>query len=128
MKILKIFLILSSLFIFLNADDDHYKEHKYKNLEYLKLDDNQIKQMRNILIKYKNKYEDFYDFKEDKEDELEDLIKEDSFDRKKYTQILTNIHTKAIELQTQRIEEIFNILNKKQRKKFAKYHEEWEID
>jgi Spy/CpxP family protein refolding chaperone len=128
MKILKIFLILSSLFIFLNADDDHYKEHKYKNLEYLKLDTNQIKQMRTILIKYKNKYEDFYDFKEDKEDELEDLIKEDSFDRKKYTQILTNIHTKAIELQTQRIEEIFNILNKKQRKKFAKYHEEWEID
>lgn len=128
MKILKLFLILSSLFIFLNADDDHYKEHKYKNLEYLKLDDNQIKQMRNILIKYKNKYEDFYDFKEDKEDELEDLIKEDSFDRKKYTQILTNIHTKAIELQTQRMEEIFNILNKKQRKKFAKYHEEWEID
>lgn len=128
MKILKLFLILSSLFIFLNADDDYHKKHKYKNLEYLKLDDNQIKQMRNILIKYKNKYEDFYDFKEDKEDELEDLIKEDSFDRKKYTQILTNIHTKAIELQTQRIEEIFNILNKKQRKKFAKYHEEWEID
>lgn len=128
MKILKLFLILSSLFIFLNADDDYHKKHKYKNLEYLKLDDNQIKQMRNILIKYKNKYEDFYDFKEDKEDELEDLIKEDSFDRKKYTQILTNIHTKAIELQTQRMEEIFNILNKKQRKKFAKYHEEWEID
>lgn len=128
MKILKLFLILSSLFIFLNADDDYHKKHKYKNLEYLKLDDNQIKQMRNILIKYKNKYEDFYDFKEDKEDELEDLIKEDSFDRKKYTQILTNIHIKAIELQTQRMEEIFNILNKKQRKKFAKYHEEWEID
>jgi Spy/CpxP family protein refolding chaperone len=128
MKILKLFLILSSLFIFLNADDDYHKKHKYKNLEYLKLDDNQIKQMRNILIKYKNKYEEFYEFKEDKEDELEDLIKEDSFDRKKYTQILTNIHTKAIELQTQRMEEIFNILNKKQRKKFAKYHEEWEID
>ena len=55
MKILKIFLILCSIFLFLNGDDDYKKyKHSYKNLDYLNLDVKQVKAIKNILLELKN--------------------------------------------------------------------------
>ena len=67
MKILKIFLILSSLFLFLNADDyksKHKYKHSYKNLEYLDLNKEQIKEIKDVLIEFKYKYKDFYEYEQ----------------------------------------------------------------
>ena len=76
MKILKVFLVLISLCLYLNADDDyeeHYekfekykdryykssKHHLYKSLDYLDLNDFQIKQLKDVLIDYKKSYKRF---------------------------------------------------------------------
>lgn len=127
MKILKIFLLLSSLFLFVNADDHKY-EHSYKNLEYLDLDNIQLKQMKLILIEYKHKYKDFYEYKEDQEENLEDIMKAEKFDKNMYLEILKEIRIKASVLESEKMEEIHNILNNEQRKRFAKYLEEWEVE
>ena len=77
MKILKIFLILCSIFLFLNGDDDYKKyKHSYKNLDYLNLDEKQVKAIKNILLELKDEYKEFYEFKDDIEDDIEDLIEE----------------------------------------------------
>ena len=129
MKILRIFLLLSSLFLFVNADDDHKKyKHSYKNLEYLELNKEQLKQMKDILIDFKHKYKDFYEYKEDKEDELKDIMKADIFDEKQYLEILNDIKTKASLFEIEKIKNIHTILDEKQRKKFSKYLEEWEVE
>ncbi len=129
MKILRIFLLLSSLFLFANADDDDHKyKHSYKNLEYLELNKEQLKQMKDILIDFKHKYKDFYEYKEDKEDELKDIMKADIFDEKQYLEILNDIKTKASLLEIEKIKNIHTILDEKQRKKFSKYLEEWEVE
>ena len=129
MKILRIFLLLSSLLLFVNADDDHKKyKHSYKNLEYLELNKEQLKQMKDILIDFKHKYKDFYEYKEDKEDELKDIMKADIFDEKQYLEILNDIKTKASLLEIEKIKNIHTILDEKQRKKFSKYLEEWEVE
>ena len=129
MKILRIFLLLSSLFLFVNADDDDHKyKHSYKNLEYLELNKEQLKQMKDILIDFKHKYKDFYEYKEDKEDELKDIMKADIFDEKQYLEILNDIKTKASLLEIEKIKNIHTILDEKQRKKFSKYLEEWEVE
>ena len=129
MKILKIFLILSSLFLFVNADDDDHKyKHSYKNLEYLELNSSQLEKMKDILIDFKHKYKDFYEDKEDKEDELKDIMKADIFDEKQYLEILNDIKTKASLLEIEKIKNIHTILDEKQRKKFSKYLEEWEVE
>ena len=75
MKILKIFLLLSSLFLFLNASDDKHNRYSYKNLEYLDLDSDQIKRIKDVLIESKQKYKDFYEYKQEKEDKLKDILK-----------------------------------------------------
>jgi periplasmic protein CpxP/Spy len=127
MKILKIFLLLSSLFLFVNADDHKY-EHSYKSLEYLELDNTQLKQMKVILIEYKHKYKDFYEYKEDQEKNLENIMKAEKFDKNMYLEILKEIRTKASILESEKMEKIHNILNNEQRKRFAKYLEEWEVE
>ena len=125
MKILKIFLILCSIFLFLNGDDDYKKyKHSYKNLDYLNLDEKQVKAIKNILLELKDEYKEFYEFKDD----IEDLIEESNFDEKLYIQKSMEIKKKATILEAKRIKKILEILNEKQRDKFADHFKEWIIE
>ena len=129
MKILKIFLILCSIFLFLNGDDDYKKyKHSYKNLDYLHLDEKQIKAIKNILLELKDEYKDFYEYKENQEDLLEDLMEDKNFDEKQYLKIISDIKIKAAILEVERLKKIHAILDEKQREEFAEYLEEWEIE
>ena len=129
MKILRIFLLLSSLFLFVNVDDDHKKyKHSYKNLEYLELNKEQLKQMKDILIDFKHKYKDFYEYKDDKEDILEDIMEDKNFDEKLYFETLIDLKTRAAKLEVEKMSKIHKILDEKQREKFADYLEEWEVE
>jgi hypothetical protein len=129
MKILKIFLILSSLYLFLNADDDHKKyKHSYKNLDFLHLNPTQMEKIKTILIDFKKEYKTFYEYKENQEDLLEDLMEDKNFDEKQYLKIISDIKIKAAILEVERLKKIHSILDEKQREEFAEYLEEWEIE
>lgn len=129
MKILKIFLILSSLYLFLNADDDHKKyKHLYKNLDFLHLNPTQMEKIKTILIDFKKEYKTFYEYKENQEDLLEDLMEDKNFDEKQYLKIISDIKIKAAILEVERLKKIHAILDEKQREEFAEYLEEWEIE
>jgi periplasmic protein CpxP/Spy len=129
MKILKIFLLLGSLFLFVNADNnDHWYRHSYKNLDYLELNNEQTAKMKEILIEFKEQYKEFYEFKEKQEDRLRDILKDDILNEKEYLTILNEIKSKASLLEVQKMKNIHNILNEKQRKKFSKYFKEWEVE
>ena len=129
MKILKIFLILSSLYLFLNADDDHKKyKHSYKNLDFLHLNPTQMEKIKTILIDFKKEYKTFYEYKENQEDLLGDLMEDKNFDEKQYLKIISDIKIKAATLEVERLKKIHAILDEKQREEFAEYLEEWEIE
>ena len=129
MKILKIFLILSSLYLFLNADDGHKKyKHSYKNLDFLHLNPTQMEKIKTILIDFKKEYKTFYEYKENQEDLLEDLMEDKNFDEKQYLKIISDIKIKAAILEVERLKKIHSILDEKQREEFAEYLEEWEIE
>ncbi len=129
MKILKIFLILSSLYLFLNADDDHKKyKHSYKNLDFLHLNPTQMEKIKTILIDFKKEYKSFYEYKENQENLLKDLMEDKNFDEKQYLKIISDIKIKAAILEVERLKKIHAILDEKQREEFAEYLEEWEIE
>ena len=129
MKILKIFLILCSIFLFLNGDDDYKKyKHSYKNLDYLNLDEKQVKAIKNILLELKDEHKEFYEFKDNIEDDIEDLIEESNFDEKLYIQKSMEIKKKATILEAKRIKKILEILNEEQRDEFADHFKEWIIE
>ena len=128
MKILKIFLILSSLFLFSHASDDKHNKYSHKNLEYLDLTSQQIEKIKEVLIEFKHKYKVFYEYKKEKEDKLKDIIKNNVFDEKSYLEILDDLKMKASLLEIEKMKKIHNILDEKQRKKFSEYLEEWEVE
>ena len=129
MKILKIFLILSSLYLFLNADDDHKKyKHSYKNLDFLHLNPTQLEKIKTILIDFKKEYKSFYEYKDNQENLLKDLMEDKNFDEKQYLKIISDIKIKAAILEVERLKKIHVILDEKQREEFAEYLEEWEIE
>lgn len=128
MKILKIFLLLSSLFLFSHASDDKHNKYSHKNLEYLDLTSQQIEKIKEVLIEFKHKYKVFYEYKKEKEDKLKDIIKNNVFDEKSYLEILDDLKMKASLLEIEKMKKIHNILDEKQRKKFSEYLEEWEVE
>ena len=129
MKILKIFLILSSLYLFLNADDDHKKyKHSYKNLDFLHLNPSQLEKIKTILIDFKKEYKSFYEYKENQENLLKDLMEDKNFDEKQYLKIISDIKIKAAILEVERLKKIHAILDEKQREEFSEYLKEWEIE
>ena len=129
MKILKIFLILCSLFLCLNGDSDYKKyKHSYKNLDYLNLDDNQVRAIKDILLELKDEYKEFYKYKDMVDDEIEDMIEESNFDENLYIKKTIEIKKIATTLEAKRIKRFHEILNEKQRDKFADHFKEWIIE
>lgn len=129
MRILKILIVLISMVLFLNADDDHKKyKHSYKNLEYLQLERSQKEEIKGVLLSFKYKYKEFYKYKDEQEDILEDIIEENEFDEKLYYQTLMKIKERAAQLEVAKLKEIHKILDEEQREKFSDYLEEWQVE
>ena len=126
MKILKIFLLLISFVLILNADNKH--KYSYKDLDYLDLNEDQVKVIKKALLDLKKDYKEFYEYKDEQEDILEDIIESDNFNEELYYKIVMDLKTKAAKLEVKRIKKIHEVLNKKQREEFADYLEEWEIE
>lgn len=126
MKILKIFLLLISFVLILNADNKH--KYSYKDLDYLDLNEDQVKVIKKALLDLKKDYKEFYEYKHEQEDILEDIIEADNFNEELYYKIVMDLKTKATKLEVKRIKKIHEVLNKKQREEFADYLEEWEIE
>lgn len=137
----KILIVLVFSFIFnafVNADDDfekyknkYYKSDKYnlyKNFDFLNLDSTQYIKLKDILIQYNEDYRELHEYKEDIEDEIKDILEDEYFDSRKFSTLLKDIKSKEVEIETIKIKKIHAILSKKQRKKLAKYIEEWELD
>ncbi|KLD97137.1 Spy/CpxP family protein refolding chaperone [Aliarcobacter butzleri] len=126
MKILKIFLLLISFVLILNADNKH--KYSYKDLDYLDLNEDQVKVIKKALLDLKKDYKEFYEYKHEQEDVLENIIESDNFNEELYYKILMDLKTEATKLEVKRIKKIHEVLNKKQREEFADYLEEWEIE
>lgn len=139
MKILKILILLCSLSLLSSsfADDDyeeHYekdrygKSHIYRSLEYLDLDKQQNSKIRNFLLEYKKEYQEFLEFKFSKNYELQKIMQSETFDKKKYREVLNEIKAHFIEIETDKFDKIHKVLTPKQRVKFSYFLGEREID
>lgn len=132
-------LLCSFLFTFNLLASDHNEDHEkfekyknkhhlYKNLDYLNLSGNQLFSLKGVMKKYKKEYKKFYKFKKKKEEELSSLIKEKLLNEERYKAILSQINSKAMELEISNLKEIHGILNEKQKEKFSYFLQEWRVE
>ncbi|NPA27570.1 MAG: hypothetical protein GXN91_00780 [Epsilonproteobacteria bacterium] len=124
-------LILIFLTLFLFADDrDYYKKeiHLPKDLSFLDLNSTQKKLLTKLLLEHRKKLKELHDEEEEWEEGLKvDFIKDD-FDKDDFIEKNLEFKKKIVEVEANFFEKIHSILNKKQRKKFIEYIEEWEIE
>jgi len=123
LKILLVFLLLFS-FVYADRDEHHYK----KDLSYLELSHTQKKQMKLILKEYRHKVKDYREYKEDLIDEKEELFLESVLDEEKIRNINKKISEYATKIEIDLLKQIHALLSQKQKEKFEKYIEEWEIE
>ena len=132
MKISKILMILCSVILLssfadddYDEDDDDYKKDKHtkmhisRSLEHLDLNKNQYIKIKVILLAYKKDYKKFYKYKTSKEKHLQELMKNEIFDKVKYINIHNEINTYSLNIEANKFKQIHDILTKKQRRKFS---------
>ena len=130
MKTLKILIVLCSFIILSSsfADDDYdndYKEQKHekkhisRSLEHLDLNKDQYKKIKEILLIYKKDYKKFYNFKSLKEEEIQNIMKNEIFDKEKYINIQDEVNKYLINIEVNKLKQIHDVLNSNQRRKFS---------
>ncbi|MDQ1340633.1 MAG: periplasmic protein CpxP/Spy [Campylobacterota bacterium] len=126
MRVVFLFLVA---FLLLFADHDKkYDRHFHKDLTHLELSDEQYQKIKKILKNFKKKVEEFREQKEKTNNATQALFAKDNFDIDKYKNESLEPEKQAIEIEAQILNEIHEVLNKEQRKKFLDYFEEWKID
>ncbi len=102
--------------------------HIYKNLDYLNLKTKQKKEIKDILVSYKDDFKEYYEKKAQAQKELKELMRDDNFSKIKYEDIAEEVAEEAIELEAELLDDIHKVLTPNQRKKFSRRLLEWRIE
>ncbi len=108
--------------------DDHHERHFPLDISYLGLDDRQHEQIEAAVRRHRAAHKRFRHSERDTREALQTLFASDDFDRDAYLQLTLRLHTEAETMQAEFLEEVHRVLTPEQRRRFARYMEEWEIE
>ena len=123
-------IVLLLTFVFGDNDEHEEREHHYynKDLTYLNLSYIQKKEIKKILKEYRKKLKKYREYKEDILEKKEDVFEKERFDSEKFMDINLKLSKEASKIEIEFLENIHQILSRKQRELFIKYIDEWEIE
>ncbi|GAB6046001.1 hypothetical protein JCM11957_16000 [Caminibacter profundus] len=109
---------------------ESYYEHSHipKDLSFLNLNKSQQLQIKDLIEKYRKRLKKIHNKEEIWEENLKIEFSKKNFNYKKLYQQNLEIRKKIAKIEMEFFYEVHKILNAKQRKKFAKYIEEWEVE
>jgi len=126
---MKFLLIMILLFSHALSDDDYKKEHSYsKDLSYLRLNSNQKYETKILLKKYRKDIKKYRKLKKKIEKEKERVFLSNKFYNNEIEDLNTDLSIKASRVENSFLENMYKILTPRQRMKFVKYINEWEIE
>ena len=128
MRIAIIFMLLLTL---LGADDDDHRRHDRHlplDISYLDLTPAQHESVERIVRKHQEEHHRFNRKKRQTREAIGRLFTADPFDRAKFLELTTSLRDEAGAIQAGFLEAIHAVLTPKQRRRFALYMEEWEIE
>jgi len=126
---MRVVLVVLIFLNFLFADDyDIKKLHIPLDLSYLNLTKKQKKEIKSILKFYRESLKKLHKNEEEFEKELQKSFIKDEFNKDIFLKKHLDYKLKAAKIEAEFFSKIHKVLNKKQRAKFIKYIEEWEIE
>jgi len=126
----KFILVFFLLFVNLYADDyeSHSPKHINKELSHLSLSKNQSYEIKKVLKDFRKRLKEYRELKEEIEEKREKLFMHDNFDEEGLNRLNQILDSQACEIENDLLKKIHRILSKKQRKKFIKYFDDWEVE
>lgn len=133
MRLLAVFLLLIAL---ASADNDgrEDEEHAYRerhiplDMRYLGLSKKQRKEAKKLIQRFRSEYGRYYRQKEANEKAVARLFLAREFDTDAFVRLDTRQRQEAAGIQAAFFSGMHQLLTPKQRKRFVKYMEEWEIE
>lgn len=108
-------------------NEKHYWHYK-KDLTYLQLTKTQEAQIKSILKTYRHDIKNYREERERISKNKKLMFLDDHFDGEKLKNINERINKSATEIEIKFLKNVHKILSFEQRKKFAKYINEWDIE
>lgn len=127
---MKFIFMLVFFILFLEAKEhkDNHKHYYTKDLTYLNLNETQKESIKDIIKKYRKQIKQYRDEKDILEEEKRTSFLTDKFDENKIIEINKKISFKNTQIEVEFLKQIYQVLDTSQRKKFAIYVEEWEVE
>lgn len=123
-----ILLLLLITSLFSDYDEHHNERHINKELSHLKLSKEQNTKIKKILKEFRFDLKEFREYKEEIEKRREEIFIKEVFDIEELNRLNQEVDTKSHEIENRLLKKLHSILSKKQRKKFIRYFDDWEVD
>lgn len=120
-----IFAFLLFLGIVFGDDDHHYYK---KDLTFLQLTDEQKGPVKQILKNYRDQVREYKIYEHDLLKQKQSVFLSQHFDALKIEHINKSLELKASKIEIELLSNIHKVLSNEQRRKFANYIDEWEIE
>ena len=126
---MKIFLVILVMLVGLYGDDyEHHNErHINKELSHLHLSKQQNTKIKKILKQFRDDLKDFREYKEDIQKKRERLFVQNELDIEAINKLNAMLDEQSHKIENRLLLKIHTILSKKQRKKFIRYFDDWEV-
>lgn len=126
MRIVPLLLLLFSL---LYAEHDEHREHHFPmDIGYLELTDAQHGQVERIVHDYREARHRYSRHKKELRESFETLFTAGTFDRERFLAMKSELSEEASAAQAAFFADIHKVLTPEQRRRFARYMQEWEVE
>ncbi len=128
MRYAALFLLLATL-LFADSDKHEYKErHLPLDMRYLELSHKQHDQAKTIVRTFKHQYKEFHHLKKETREAISKLFLDDKFDTAEFIRLTSALNEQGAKIQAEFFSQMHTILTPVQKKRFAEYMEEWEVE
>ena len=128
MRLLTLFLLLATL-LFADSDKHDHKEHHLPlDMSYLHLTSEQYTHAKAVVKSFKHEYKKFHHLKKETREAISKLFQDDEFDTEEFVRLTSALHERGAKIQAKFFSEMHAILTPAQKKRFAEYMEEWEVE
>ncbi|WP_457745645.1 hypothetical protein [Sulfurimonas sp.] len=126
MKFIIMFLLLL-LPIFADDYEHHSKKHIQKELSHIKLSHKQKKEIKKILKQFRHDLKEYGKLKREIEKKKKTIFLQKELNVQELNNLNKILNQKAHTIENSFLQKTHLLLNEKQRKRFIKYFDDWEV-